>query len=209
MPHALLPPKCQLRPLIAWHCRTGDRRITSTRRRVERVATSGRSSGSIGRTEQSGTRPLSSRLRRRRGVTDWRRERAVPAPVAQGIEHRFPKPCVAGSNPAGGANVKSSSAIAMGRYTTYCAGRGAFRASERSSNRVGSKCSTMAGVRYRGAPTMRWSSRGEFVVHAKRLVSGRRRAADRRPSAGRTQSCVQRRPCGSRWPRRSRRRPRV
>ena len=26
-----------------------------------------------------------------------------PAPVAQGIEHRFPKPCVAGSNPAGGA----------------------------------------------------------------------------------------------------------
>ena len=28
-----------------------------------------------------------------------------PAPVAQGIERRFPKPCVAGSNPAGGANV--------------------------------------------------------------------------------------------------------
>jgi hypothetical protein len=26
-----------------------------------------------------------------------------PAPVAQGIERRFPKPCVAGSNPAGGA----------------------------------------------------------------------------------------------------------
>ena len=25
------------------------------------------------------------------------------APVAQGIERRFPKPCVAGSNPAGGA----------------------------------------------------------------------------------------------------------
>src|SRR5829696_2586552 len=25
------------------------------------------------------------------------------APVAQGIEQRFPKPCVAGSNPAGGA----------------------------------------------------------------------------------------------------------
>ena len=29
--------------------------------------------------------------------------RAGPAPVAQGIERRFPKPCVAGSNPAGGA----------------------------------------------------------------------------------------------------------
>src|SRR3954471_11297012 len=28
---------------------------------------------------------------------------ASPALVAQGIEHRFPKPCVAGSNPAGGA----------------------------------------------------------------------------------------------------------
>ena len=27
------------------------------------------------------------------------------APVAQGIERRFPKPCVAGSNPAGGTNV--------------------------------------------------------------------------------------------------------
>lgn len=26
------------------------------------------------------------------------------APVAQGIEHRFPKPCVAGSNPAGGTS---------------------------------------------------------------------------------------------------------
>ena len=25
------------------------------------------------------------------------------APIAQGIEQRFPKPCVAGSNPAGGA----------------------------------------------------------------------------------------------------------
>ena len=30
------------------------------------------------------------------------RNRAAPAPVAQGIEHRFPKPWVAGSNPAGG-----------------------------------------------------------------------------------------------------------
>ena len=29
----------------------------------------------------------------------------MSAPVAQGIERRFPKPCVAGSNPAGGANV--------------------------------------------------------------------------------------------------------
>ena len=28
--------------------------------------------------------------------------RPAPASVAQGIEHRFPKPCVAGSNPAGG-----------------------------------------------------------------------------------------------------------
>ena len=27
--------------------------------------------------------------------------------VAQGIEHRFPKPCVAGSNPAGGTHVMS------------------------------------------------------------------------------------------------------
>lgn len=26
----------------------------------------------------------------------------VKASVAQGIEHRFPKPCAAGSNPAGG-----------------------------------------------------------------------------------------------------------
>src|SRR5256885_16718013 len=37
----------------------------------------------------------------------WRRFSArcstCPAPVAQGIERRFPKPCVAGSNPAGGA----------------------------------------------------------------------------------------------------------
>jgi hypothetical protein len=31
-----------------------------------------------------------------------------PAPVAQGIERRFPKPCVAGSNPAGGARNRSS-----------------------------------------------------------------------------------------------------
>lgn len=30
--------------------------------------------------------------------------RTLLAPVAQGIEHRFPKPCVAGSNPAGGVN---------------------------------------------------------------------------------------------------------
>ncbi len=30
--------------------------------------------------------------------------RAGPAPVAQGIERRFPKPCVAGSNPAGGTS---------------------------------------------------------------------------------------------------------
>ncbi len=29
------------------------------------------------------------------------------APVAQGIEHRFPKPCVAGSNPAGGVCLSS------------------------------------------------------------------------------------------------------
>ena len=29
---------------------------------------------------------------------------ACPAPVAQGIERRFPKPCVAGSNPAGGTS---------------------------------------------------------------------------------------------------------
>ena len=28
--------------------------------------------------------------------------RTFRAPVAQGIEHRFPKPCAAGSNPAGG-----------------------------------------------------------------------------------------------------------
>ena len=30
-----------------------------------------------------------------------------PALVAQGIEHRFPKPCVAGSNPAGGTQVRA------------------------------------------------------------------------------------------------------
>jgi hypothetical protein len=29
--------------------------------------------------------------------------RSGAAPVAQGIEHRFPKPCVVGSNPTGGA----------------------------------------------------------------------------------------------------------
>ncbi len=35
---------------------------------------------------------------------DVARQRS-PAPVAQGIERRFPKPCVAGSNPAGGAKI--------------------------------------------------------------------------------------------------------
>jgi integrase len=34
-----------------------------------------------------------------------------PAPVAQGIERRFPKPCVAGSNPAGGAKNTSQSVV--------------------------------------------------------------------------------------------------
>ena len=29
----------------------------------------------------------------------------TPASIAQGIEHRFPKPCVAGSNPARGTTV--------------------------------------------------------------------------------------------------------
>ena len=29
----------------------------------------------------------------------------APAPIAQGIEQGFPKPCVAGSNPAGGARI--------------------------------------------------------------------------------------------------------
>ena len=28
----------------------------------------------------------------------------IKAPVAQGIEHRIPNPCAAGSNPAGGTN---------------------------------------------------------------------------------------------------------
>ena len=32
----------------------------------------------------------------------WTRQHRRSALVAQGIEHRFPKPCVAGSNPAGG-----------------------------------------------------------------------------------------------------------
>src|SRR5437764_5005634 len=32
------------------------------------------------------------------------RSSTCPAPVAQRIERRFPKPCVAGSSPAGGAN---------------------------------------------------------------------------------------------------------
>ena len=32
--------------------------------------------------------------------------RPYPALVAQGIERRFPKPCVAGSNPAGGTRVE-------------------------------------------------------------------------------------------------------
>ena len=30
----------------------------------------------------------------------------IPAPIAQGIERRFPKPCVGGSNPLGSANLK-------------------------------------------------------------------------------------------------------
>jgi hypothetical protein len=38
---------------------------------------------------------------------------AVPAPVAQGIERRFPKPCVAGSNPAGGAFKSPVQAVAV------------------------------------------------------------------------------------------------
>ncbi len=33
--------------------------------------------------------------------------RAIPALVAQWIERRFPKPCVAGSIPAGGAQAKN------------------------------------------------------------------------------------------------------
>src|SRR5882757_1862353 len=36
-------------------------------------------------------------------VVSWENLRF--ALVAQGIEHRFPKPCVAGSNPAGGTTV--------------------------------------------------------------------------------------------------------
>lgn len=43
-----------------------------------------------------------------------------PAPVAQGIERRFPKPCVAGSNPAGGANRE---AAATARSLESSAGR--------------------------------------------------------------------------------------
>ena len=37
-----------------------------------------------------------------RGVSGAGRD---PAPIAQGIEQGFPKPCVAGSNPAGGAYI--------------------------------------------------------------------------------------------------------
>ena len=33
------------------------------------------------------------------------------APIAQGIEQRFPKPCVVGSNPAGGADVMSRDTV--------------------------------------------------------------------------------------------------
>ena len=45
-------------------------------------------------------RTLQIRVRvKNRGSPRPRRPRAL---VAQGIEHRFPKPCVAGSNPAGG-----------------------------------------------------------------------------------------------------------
>jgi hypothetical protein len=36
--------------------------------------------------------------------------------VAQGIEHRFPKPCVAGSNPAGGTKVRALPK-SFGRFT--------------------------------------------------------------------------------------------
>jgi hypothetical protein len=39
-----------------------------------------------------------------------------PAPVAQGIERRFPKPCVAGSNPAGGANVVAGQRVTSPRW---------------------------------------------------------------------------------------------
>ena len=39
----------------------------------------------------------------RQSTTPFPHAPFFPAPVAQGIEHRFPKPCVAGSNPAGGA----------------------------------------------------------------------------------------------------------
>jgi hypothetical protein len=39
-------------------------------------------------------------VRRFRGIVA-----GVRAPVAQGIERRFPKPCVAGSNPAGGTKL--------------------------------------------------------------------------------------------------------
>ena len=41
-----------------------------------------------------------------------------PAPVAQGIERRFPKPCVVGSNPAGGTTKHQVRAYFEGNSTT-------------------------------------------------------------------------------------------
>jgi hypothetical protein len=40
------------------------------------------------------------------GPLPWR----YPALVAQGIEHRFPKPCVAGPNPAEGTDAEGTDA---------------------------------------------------------------------------------------------------
>ena len=41
----------------------------------------------------------------------WTRKDRRSALVAQGIEHRFPKPCVAGSNPAGGTTIEQGKCV--------------------------------------------------------------------------------------------------
>ena len=55
------------------------------------IAERSRGGGAVRAGGQQGTLPPPARMR-------------PSALVAQGIEHRFPKPCVAGSNPAGGTS---------------------------------------------------------------------------------------------------------
>jgi hypothetical protein len=72
-------------------------------------ASSGRSSSKASLTTISADlygRAKNSTVRSRDRPVPFQRLNFV-APVAQGIERRFPKPCVAGSNPAGGATVSA------------------------------------------------------------------------------------------------------